>query len=109
MSEGENNGYSTTSLKETPTLSLIKPKDHLVNIQLDETNFLLWKYQVQTAIEGYGLENFINETIAILAKMIIDKRKAYKRSRIYKIQETRQLIICMTTVFNKFNLSITNC
>ena len=52
--------------------SIINPKSQLITTLLDDTNFLLWKYQIDTAINGYGLEGYIDGTCTILARMIQD-------------------------------------
>lgn len=64
---------STTSPTETTTLIPIKLKSQIASIQLDENNFLLCKYQVETAIRWYGLEDFIKGAAAIQPKMTADK------------------------------------
>ncbi|KAL3644258.1 Helix-loop-helix protein 2 [Castilleja foliolosa] len=62
MSEGnvsENMVPSATI--EGDKFQLLYPQNQLVSVKLSETNFLIWKTQVFTAIKGYGLENFISE------------------------------------------------
>lgn len=73
MSEGGDNDSTATSVIETTNQPLIKPKSHLNNVQLDENNFLLWKYQVEIAKNGYWLEGFIKGIIAIPHVMTADK------------------------------------
>lgn len=58
-----------TSYNETSTLSIIKPKSQLA-AQLDENNYLPWKYQTKIVIRGYGLKEYVNDTLAIPPKMI---------------------------------------
>lgn len=53
--------------------SVISRQSQLVTVHLDESNYLLWKLQVETAIQGYGLEGHILGTIPIPPKCITDK------------------------------------
>lgn len=41
-------------------------------VQLDESNYIMWKYQIETAIKGHGLEEYINGTLIIPPKMVTD-------------------------------------
>lgn len=43
--------------------SIIKPQSQMITIQLDGSNYLLWKFQVETAIKGYGLQEFVQGTL----------------------------------------------
>lgn len=51
---------------------IIKPQSQLINIALDENNYLLWKFQIETAARGYGLSEYINGTIQVPPKVIIN-------------------------------------
>lgn len=80
----DNNNQSTTDSSNTSnrnhtqaskTLeeslkSIINPQTQLITVTLDENNFLLWKFQVETAIKGYGLEKFINSSTTIPQQLI---------------------------------------
>ncbi|KAK6130060.1 hypothetical protein DH2020_036187 [Rehmannia glutinosa] len=49
-----------TTETQTTLPQLIYPQSQLVTIKLSESNYLVWKHQISGAIEGYGLESFIN-------------------------------------------------
>ncbi|KAK6143064.1 hypothetical protein DH2020_023412 [Rehmannia glutinosa] len=51
---------SSTSISSS-TPQIISPHSQLVTVKLDDSNYLVWKQQVLTAIKGYGLEDFISE------------------------------------------------
>ncbi|KAK6129825.1 hypothetical protein DH2020_036411 [Rehmannia glutinosa] len=44
---------------------LIFLQNQLISIKFDEDNFLIWKLQVLTTIQGYGLQHFILEDVVI--------------------------------------------
>lgn len=52
--------------------TLINPQSQLITIHLNEDNYLLWKFQVETAIYGYGLEGFVLETLPIPSKFVTE-------------------------------------
>ena len=53
--------------------NLIKPKSHVITTSLDEDNYILWKYQIEIALKGYGLQNYIKGTLSIPPIMITDQ------------------------------------
>ena len=72
----ENSGTTsptTRNISSSQNLQIIKPKGHLA-VQLDEDNYLLWKYQIETAIRGYGLDEYINGMLIIPPKMVKDDK-----------------------------------
>ena len=46
----------SSSLKSSPSIVA-----HSLSIKLDDSNFLLWKWQVGVAIQGHKLQKFILE------------------------------------------------
>jgi hypothetical protein len=54
-------------------LILIKPKSQVVTTSLDEDNYVLWKYQVEIALKGYDLHDYVAGTKIIPPIMITDK------------------------------------
>jgi hypothetical protein len=69
MVEGEIDNSASSISRNTDSTSqktasqdlikaLIKPQSQLINVQLDEDNFHLWKFQLETAIIAYGLEKY---------------------------------------------------
>lgn len=69
MAEGDA-GNSSSSLLPTYTSMqqqfnenllkiLIALQNKTISNQLDESNFLLWKFQIITAVRGYGLEDYL--------------------------------------------------
>ncbi|KAK6119364.1 hypothetical protein DH2020_046895 [Rehmannia glutinosa] len=53
-----------------PSSTFVQPQNQLVSIKLTESNYLLWKQQVLTAIVGYGLEGFISSQNTPPARLI---------------------------------------
>ena len=51
-------------------VSITNPMSQLITIKLEDDNFLLWKFQVENAIFGYGLEGYILGTKQAPARMI---------------------------------------
>lgn len=60
LSTSPNSRSNPTHVPTNENISklIIRPQSQLVANQLDETNFLLWKFQVLTSIKGYGLEPY---------------------------------------------------
>ena len=56
------NGSAHPTNNEDPMRSIINPLSQLITIKLEENNFLIWKFQVENMILGYGLEDFIHGT-----------------------------------------------
>lgn len=52
--------------------AMIKPQSQLITIQLDETNYLLWKFQIKTTINGYAAEEYVLKTLITPSKYIVD-------------------------------------
>lgn len=53
--------------------ALVKPQSQIINVQLDESNLLLWKFQIETAIKGYGLEDYVHGTLITPPRFVTDK------------------------------------
>lgn len=67
-----NSNASQGTVAEQLIKTGISPQSQLITIQLDETNYLLWRLRVETAIQGYRLEGYVLETISIPPKFITD-------------------------------------
>ncbi|KAL5570102.1 hypothetical protein UlMin_026677 [Ulmus minor] len=50
--------------------AITNPLSQLTTIKLEEDNFLLWKFQVENIILGYGLEEFIYGTCDVPPRLI---------------------------------------
>lgn len=55
--------------------TVVSPQSQLINVHLEEDNYLLWKFQVETAIYGYGLEGFVLGTIATPPKFVTESEQ----------------------------------
>lgn len=51
-------------------LSVINPGNKISTVKLNDDNFLLWRLQVLTALQGHGLEKFIDPDAEIPAEVI---------------------------------------
>ena len=51
-------------------IQMENPLNQLITVKLDDTNYLIWKHEVQTAIRGYGLEGFILGTQEVPPRLI---------------------------------------
>ncbi|KAL5540169.1 hypothetical protein UlMin_007250 [Ulmus minor] len=60
------NGSAHPTNNEDPMRSIINPLSQLITIKLEEDNFLIWKFQVENMILGYGLEDFIHGTCNLI-------------------------------------------
>lgn len=69
-----NASQSTTLNVEKLVKTVISPQSQLITVHLNEDNYLLWKLQVETALQGYGLEGFIQGTLSIPPKCITTKK-----------------------------------
>lgn len=62
--------------------------------RLDETNFLLWKLQVQTEVRGYGLEEYILGTKQIPEQCISNTERNSVLNREYTIYQRQDSLFC---------------
>ena len=53
--------------------SIIKPQSQAFTVQLEESNYLLWKFQIKTTIRGYGIEDYVLGTISVPPKFTADQ------------------------------------
>lgn len=69
MVEGDSSPSESSVAKSTDSVTArnnthelikaIKPQTQHINITLDDDNFLLWRFQIETVIKGYGLEHHL--------------------------------------------------
>lgn len=74
--------------------TVIGPQSRLVTVHLSEENYLLWKLQVETALQGYGLEGFIKEIIPILLKCITDQENKIISNEEYVKHHRQDRLTC---------------
>ncbi|KAK6139417.1 hypothetical protein DH2020_026842 [Rehmannia glutinosa] len=72
MEETDNTSEIQTNMSAVSNNNIIQPLHQLVSVKLDESNFLIWKQQILTAIKGYGLEGFIDGTNPAPERLIED-------------------------------------
>lgn len=110
----ENNASSASSktdanaaspATESSTVSLIKSRGQFVTTQLDEDNYLLWKFQVETTVRGHGQESFINGTVSVPARMTIDKDGKLINNKEYIIFQ-RQDSLLSSWLLSSINTSL---
>ena len=51
---------------------IISPLSQLITMRLEDDNFLMWRYQIENVVRGYGLEGFLFGTEHLSPKMVID-------------------------------------
>ncbi|KAJ9670832.1 hypothetical protein PVL29_027021 [Vitis rotundifolia] len=49
---------------------VISPLSQLITMRLKDDNFLMWKYQIENVVQGYGLEGFLYGTEQVPLKMV---------------------------------------
>ena len=64
-------GNSTTTYESLRMV--ISPLSQLITIRLEDDNFLMWKYQIENVVRGYGLEGFLFGTEQVPPKMVTDE------------------------------------
>ena len=52
---------------------VISPLSQLITMRLEDDNFLMWKYQIENVVRGYGLEGFLFGTEQVPPKMVTDE------------------------------------
>ena len=52
---------------------IISPLSQLITIRLEDDNFLMWRYQIENVVRGYGLEGFLFGTKHLPPKMVTDE------------------------------------
>lgn len=70
--QGNESTHSVLKQMEDSLKTIINPLTQLITVSLDENNFLLRKFQIETAIRGYGLQDFIDGTTSVPPKFIAD-------------------------------------
>lgn len=68
----QNNTTQSQKNIEESLKTIITPQSQLITLQLDESNYILWKFQVENAIKGYGLEQFISNSSNAPPKFIMN-------------------------------------
>lgn len=61
---------SSDGSSSSSQIQVVQPQNQLVTIKLNESNYLVWKHQILTAIKGYGLEAFITGSTAPPSRLI---------------------------------------
>ncbi|KAK6131759.1 hypothetical protein DH2020_034493 [Rehmannia glutinosa] len=64
-------GQSTASMNNS-NFNLVFPQNQLISIKLDDTNFLIWKQMILTAIRGYGLEHLLLKDVVAPEQYTVD-------------------------------------
>lgn len=72
---------------------IISPQTQLIQTQLDETNYLLWKFQIQTAVRGYELEDYILGTKEVPQQFIINNEGNSTLNREYTIYQRQDSLL----------------
>lgn len=89
---------STSEFDQTTTENLIKtivsPQSQLVTVHLEEDNYLLWKAQVETAVRGYGLEDFLNGTVRIPPRFITSSKNTTINNPEFVKYQRQDNLIC---------------
>jgi hypothetical protein len=88
-----NTNSSTKSLEEA-LKSITKLHAQLITTTLDENNFLLWKFQVETAIRGYGLQKFIDPDIQAPAQFITGQDGQISTNVDFLIHQRQDSLLC---------------
>ncbi|KAK6126705.1 hypothetical protein DH2020_039551 [Rehmannia glutinosa] len=65
---------STISTTSSPSpVQLIQPQSQLIVTKLTESNYLIWKQKIISAVRGYGLEGYLNGEITPPRKFITSR------------------------------------
>lgn len=73
--------------------SIIKPQSQINTIQLDESNYLLWKFHIETAIRGYGLQEYVYGTLIIPPRFSTDNEEKLVNNKDYITHERQDSLI----------------
>ncbi|RVW56240.1 Retrovirus-related Pol polyprotein from transposon RE1 [Vitis vinifera] len=57
---------------------VISPLSQLITMRLEDDNFLMWKYQIENVVRGYGLEGFLFGTEQVPPKMVVGCSLAFE-------------------------------
>mgnify|MGYP003362593823 CR=1 FL=1 len=74
--------------------TIIKPQSQLISTHLDETNYLLWKLQVETTIRGYGLDDCIYGTKIAPPRFIRDNEDKLVQNPEFLSYQRQDGLIC---------------
>ena len=70
MEHSTKNGVANSATHEKQLRSIISPLAQLITIKLEEDNYPIGKFQVENAIMGYGLKDYIYGTYATSPRLI---------------------------------------
>lgn len=88
------NNHHCSATTEKLANTVISPQNNLVTVHLSEDNYLLWKLQIETAVQGYGLECHILGTIPISSKCItVEENKIVNNEDYIKYQSKIDLSV----------------
>lgn len=73
--------------------TIISPQSQLITAHPDDSNYLLWKYHVEIAIRGYGLEEYILGTVTIPPKFIADSQGKLISNKEYTMQQRQDYLL----------------
>ena len=77
------------------------PLSQLIMIRLEDDNFLMWKYQIENVVRGYGLEGFLFGTEQVPPKMVIDGIGILVPNPKFKLPALRSSIEFLVSIFNR--------
>ncbi|KAL5563358.1 hypothetical protein UlMin_033105 [Ulmus minor] len=63
-------GVANPATHEEQLRSITSPLSQLITIKLEAENYILWKFQIENAILGYGLEDYIYGTDQIPPRLL---------------------------------------
>lgn len=67
---------SVPAFVEDSSKLVITCLNQLISIRLEESNFLLWRFQVENTNKGFGLEEFIYKTNQVPLKFLVGLNNA---------------------------------
>lgn len=84
----------TSKTFEESLKSIINPQTQLITVTLDDSNFLLWKFQLEMAIKGYGLQKFIDPETKIPPQVAANQEGQITANTDFLIYSRQDSLLC---------------
>lgn len=73
---------------------ITKPQTQLITVTLVENNFLLWKFQIETTIRGYGLQKFTDSSTTVPQQFITGQEEKLSINDEFIVYQRQNSLLC---------------
>lgn len=105
-------GNQTLKTLEKSLKSIVNPQTQLITVTLDDDNFLLWKFQIEMAIKGYGLQKFIDQATISPPQFVSSNDDQLTPNTEFLIHNRQDSLLCswiLSSISPKLLSSVVGC